>query len=386
MIDFWNRCEGHIVHSFRLDKYLGGDDAGAVYRTEYGEERMPAAIKLMQIEESEWQDRLTTWAALSQLSHPRLIRIFESGHCIIEGADLLFVVTERSEGSLAGVLPERCLTATEAREMLDAAVEALGSLHERGFTHGDLRPSSIVAVGEEIKLASDSIRRAIQSGHASPADDVWSLGVTVVESLTQRRPDSEAAIPKSLPQPFLDIARHCLRRDPRTRWSIAQIAARLHGRQLAVVTPPLRRKTPRAWMALYSTAGAILVGIAILLFSARDQKESRIVAAPAAAVITAPSEAPREVAPAASATKPGAWFVVAATYTRQKDAANRAQLIARRWPRFKAEVYAPPLENQKPYYLVILGGNLSQNAAAALQERARTAGVARDAYVTRFQR
>ena len=82
----------------------------------------------------------------------------------------------------------------------------------------------------------------------------------------------------------------------------------------------------------------------------------------------------------------GAWFVVAATYTRQKDAAKRAQSIARRWPRFKAEVYAPPLENQKPYYLVILGGNLSQNAAAALQERARTAGVARDAYVTRFQR
>src|SRR5262245_21162797 len=160
MIDFWARYEGQAIHSFRLDKYVGGDNASAVYWTEYGEERLPAALNLVQIDPSERQNRLNIWAALSQFFHPRLIRIFESGCCVIEGVDLLFVVTERSEGNLAGVLTVRPLTATVAREMLDAAVDALGFLHERGFTHGVLTPSSIVAVGEEVKLASHCVNRS----------------------------------------------------------------------------------------------------------------------------------------------------------------------------------------------------------------------------------
>jgi hypothetical protein len=76
--------------------------------------------------------------------------------------------------------------------------------------------------------------------------------------------------------------------------------------------------------------------------------------------------------------------VVAATYAQQKDAENRAHSMARRWPQFKPAVLAPPLENQKPYFLVVLGSNLSQQAAEALKSQARSAGIARDAYITRF--
>ena len=36
MTEFWIRCEGQVVDSYRLGKYLGGSDAGAVYATEYG--------------------------------------------------------------------------------------------------------------------------------------------------------------------------------------------------------------------------------------------------------------------------------------------------------------------------------------------------------------
>ena len=59
--------------------------------------------------------------------------------------------------------------------------------------------------------------------------------------------------------------------------------------------------------------------------------------------------------------------------------------MARKWPKFKPTVYAPPLENQKPYFLVVLGSNLSQQAAEALKDRARSAGIARDAYITQFR-
>jgi TonB family protein len=107
-----------------------------------------------------------------------------------------------------------------------------------------------VAVHERLKLSSDSIREEggtipgstkpsaydapeIARGLVSPAGDVWSLGVTLVEALTQRLPVSDGAgsgdpvLPATLPQPFRDIAFHCLRREPNQRWTLADIAARL---------------------------------------------------------------------------------------------------------------------------------------------------------------
>src|SRR5258706_8179562 len=111
--EFWIRCEGQVVDSYRLGKYLGGSDAGAVYATEYGADSRPAAIKLMQADESDWHRHLTRWAAIAQLSHPSLIGLFGSGHGEIEGIPLLYVVMERSDGDLAGVLPERPLTEIE---------------------------------------------------------------------------------------------------------------------------------------------------------------------------------------------------------------------------------------------------------------------------------
>jgi TonB family protein len=55
-----------------------------------------------------------------------------------------------------------------------------------------------------------------------------------------------------MPEPFLDIASHCLRRRPHGRWTVAQIAAHLEGRtpvpQVSVVPPevqiPVRAPRP----------------------------------------------------------------------------------------------------------------------------------------------
>src|SRR6185436_15126459 len=109
LTEFWDRCEGQVVNSYRLERHLGG----AVYATEYGSDARPAAIKLVPADGVDWRRQLSTWAAISELSHPRLIGLFESGQCEIDGVALLYVVMERSEGNLAGVLPERPLTETE---------------------------------------------------------------------------------------------------------------------------------------------------------------------------------------------------------------------------------------------------------------------------------
>jgi hypothetical protein len=78
--------------------------------------------------------------------------------------------------------------------------------------------------------------------------------------------------------------------------------------------------------------------------------------------------------------------VVTSTYTQKKDAEKRAQSIMSRWPRFKAEVFSPSVEDEKSYYLVILGSNLSKKAAAALQQRAIAAGMPADTYIQNLKR
>jgi TonB family protein len=64
--------------------------------------------------------------------------------------------------------------------------------------------------------------------------DVWSLGTTLVEVLTQKLPVRQDTLqidplfPQDLSEPFLEIVRRSLRLDPTRRWNIAGIAAHLN--------------------------------------------------------------------------------------------------------------------------------------------------------------
>jgi TonB family protein len=162
--------------------------------------------------------------------------------------DLLYVVMEYAPENLAQFLPERALSPAEMRDMLEPLLETLTHLHGKGLVHGRIRPGNILAIEDQLKLSSDSLARIGEpqilfgkpdaytapegSGAGSPAGDVWSLGVMVVESLTQRVPErkeqEDPKVPDSVPQPFLDIVRHSLRRDPQYRWTVAEISTTLN--------------------------------------------------------------------------------------------------------------------------------------------------------------
>jgi TonB family protein len=160
---------------------------------------------------------------------------------------LLYVVMEQTQENLGEFLPQRALSADETHDMLEPFVDALSYLHGKGFAHGRIKPGNILAIDDQLKLSSDSICREGDmqigagkpdiyvapetNGRATKAGDAWSLGATVVESLTQRRPEETAGdpgFPDSVQQPFLDIARNTLRRDPKARWNVADISNRLN--------------------------------------------------------------------------------------------------------------------------------------------------------------
>jgi TonB family protein len=250
--------EGQIVDgTFPLRQYLGGSDHSAVFLTDYRDgDSKKAAIKLFPADPSTADSRLSSWEFAAQLSHPNLLRLFRSGKCTIDGNDLLYLVMEFAEEDLSQILPQRALTPEETRDMLGPVLDALEYLHGQGFVHGDLKPANILATGDRLKLSSDAVSQVGKprsfskradtydppeaiNGMLTPAADVWSLGMALVEVLTQHLPEwqpgpnMEPVLPANLPAPFLEIARECLRIEPQRRIRVPDIGARLNSRSVA---------------------------------------------------------------------------------------------------------------------------------------------------------
>ena len=253
MTEAWKQWVGQIVEGkFPLRQYLGGSDHSGVFQTEYGDgDPQKAAIKLIPADSSSAELQLSRWQIAAKLSHPHLMQLFHMGRCQLAGTDLLYAVMEYAEEDLSQILPHRPLNPDEARDMLKPVLDALVYLHGKGFVHGHIKPANILAAGDQLKLSSDTLCRTTESSAGvrqpgpydapevastgiSPAGDAWSLGMTLVEGLTQHLPvwqtshQADPVVPHTLPAPFLEITRNALRRDTKRRWKIADIAARLN--------------------------------------------------------------------------------------------------------------------------------------------------------------
>jgi TonB family protein len=255
--------EGQVVEGkLALLEYLGGTEETAAFRTELPDPTgRRAAIKLLPLNPATADDQLARWKRAANLSHPHLLRVLHGGRCELEGAEYLFVITEYAEENVAQILPSRPLTISETLVMLEPTLEALGYLHANGFVHGDLKPANVMAAGDQLKLSSDSIcqigepRLIAAAGSydppemaaigASPAGDVWSLGGTLLEVLTQLPPPlsrtADPVIPQTIPSPLNEIVHNCLRREPSQRWTVSQIMAHINPSAAptpAAVVPP----------------------------------------------------------------------------------------------------------------------------------------------------
>jgi TonB family protein len=168
-------------------------------------------------------------------------------------------------------LLHRALTDDEAREMLLPTLDVLAFLHGRNLVQGQLKPANILVVGDQLKLASDRIRRVSEGtmstntptvydppearhGSSSTAGDIWALGVSLFEALTRRPPSGlgeprEAIVlPADFSPAFRDIVARCLSPSPQDRPSVAELVDWTCGRsagsvpaatiQPAAVVPP----------------------------------------------------------------------------------------------------------------------------------------------------
>jgi len=408
---------------YRLGKLVHASGGSAVYETEYGEAAQPALIELRQGGTPQAERRLALWRQALDLSHPHLLRLYAADGATLDGVPVIYLVLERADESLAGVLAERTLSEEEAREMLEPTLSALNYLHKSGYAHAALGPTTILAAGEVLKLATSGLERVDEGGR--PADDMWALAAVLVEALTGNRPmleeDSGPYILLEASEPVSGIVRHCLDPDPETRWTSEQARAHLHPSAVPIPVPaqepvrefqeerkpvarvvssapPLNRKTgSNKWM--YGAAAALVLVAAVVGVKRNFNRVPSAVPAPT--VTNAPAQvAPTMVGPAvvaSSQVQPSekktavhrsrdprldGWAVVVASYGSRGPAEKRVRELGRRWPKFSFDVFEPGSE--KARHLVVVGKNLSEEKAEALRKRALASGLPRDTYIKRF--
>jgi len=271
MNEQWKEWEGQTVNrKYHLRQLLGSTDHSAVFLTQLiAPPSRDAVLKFVSADTPGSDARLSLWNHAAQLSHKNLLRVYDSGRCAMDGRNLLYIVAERAEENLGEILPQRALSAEEARDILDSALDVLVFLHAKGLAHGHLKPSNLLATQDCLKLSADNLEslgittrlfrtQDIYDAPELPAaprtakSDVWSLGVTLVEALTQRPPEfpmsqnADPMLPSELPELFRDIVQHSLRRRPEQRWAVAEIAARLNPAPLAAAAVAAASSSPVA--------------------------------------------------------------------------------------------------------------------------------------------
>ncbi len=259
--DWTKEWERRIVNGvYPLRRFLGRSNHSVVFLTECKAQNLTqAAIKILPSNPALTDAQLQHWRTVATLSHPHLIRLLDAGRCQLGGHNFLFVVMDLAEQNLAQILPGRALTPDEVRDLLLATLDVLAYLHGKNLVQGGLKPPNFLVVDDQLKLASDTIRPAgertantaqpslydppeAKNRRGSTAGDIWGLGITLVEALTQTPPAwsrescESVFLPANLAPQFVDTVQRCLNRDPGERPAIAELVAQF--KQAPPATPP----------------------------------------------------------------------------------------------------------------------------------------------------
>ncbi len=483
----WMSLEGKTLdEKYVLGKFLEADDRHVVFKAQVKSGSPAAAIvKVFKAGGSSSEEQVALWKAIQEVKHPNLRAILGAGRTSVEDEDLIYVALEPPDEQLDKILQERPLDTEEAGELVTSLSGGLEALHAAGFVHGSLSPEQVVGVGDAIKISTDGAHRAgpgggievrdikyrapeSVSGNVTREADVWCLGATLFEAMTQKKCGSDCrAEAAKLPAPFGTIVHRCLYSSPEARCSLADVAQ-------------LHENRPRAFSAAAGAGAGAAVGASAGLGSVRresadtdyfvpyseevETRPSRAIvseseaarhpnwrtwalvallvliaaamiwlarprrATQGGAVATAVTKAPPQlsaarrsaaqpsarargaastIAPAAVRVAPLAsvrahaernsprgggqtqylngpvWRVVTYTYDRAADAENRARAINEKHPDLKAEVFSPN-GNAGPY-LVVVGGQLNRETAAAVRQRALRLGLPRDSYLQNYK-
>ena len=144
------------------------------------------------------------------LMHPHIAQVYDYGH----HAGTAFIVMELVEGEPLSTILERETTIDEHRlvRIMMGTCRGLGAAHDAGIMHRDIKPGNLLVQGEDhVKITDFGVSRASDQTTltatgmvmgtaqylapelalgkpATPASDLYALGIVAYESVVGKRP------------------------------------------------------------------------------------------------------------------------------------------------------------------------------------------------------
>jgi serine/threonine-protein kinase len=261
---------------YRPDSLIATGGMGEVWRATDTVLHREVALKVLKAEYADdpsFRQRFTAEARhAASLQHPGIAAVFDFGElpsATPNGGARPFLVMELVDGRpLSQLLHDGPRMDPEvARDLLAQAADALAAAHATGLVHRDVKPANLlVTPAGQVKVTDFGIARAAdgvtltRTGQlvgtpqylspeqadgrvATPASDVYALGVVLFECLTGRRPftgDTPVGValahlrqpvpdlPDDVPPDLAAITRRALSKDPAERYANAgQLATAL---------------------------------------------------------------------------------------------------------------------------------------------------------------
>jgi serine/threonine protein kinase len=260
------------IPGYEMLKRLDHGGMGVVWKARHVRSGEPVALKCIRPDRQD-PDTLARFrreaAMLASLHHPNVVEVRESG----EHDGRPYMVMEYLDGvSLKTVLRDQPLPVPEAVQLVEQVATALDYIHRQGIVHRDVKPQNILLADDgtggarEVKVVDFGIARRMDTteedltnpgqvvgtpdyiapelvwggtARATPASDLYSLGVILYQLLTSRTPFARTPFARAIPHaephdpvrpsilraevpPELDeICMTCLQPDPSQRFASA---------------------------------------------------------------------------------------------------------------------------------------------------------------------
>jgi eukaryotic-like serine/threonine-protein kinase len=204
-----------LAARYRLQSQIAAGGVGEVWRAEDTLLTRPVAVKLLRAEHAGHTETLARFRAEARhagaLSHPAIARIYDYGDPVPPLP--AFLVMELVDGpSLAAILSDAPLGAAQTMDVVAQVAAGLQTAHAAGLVHRDIKPANLLLGADgQVKITDFGIAHVagsvpvtrtgivmgtpaylaperVSGASATPAADLYSLGVVAYECLAGAAP------------------------------------------------------------------------------------------------------------------------------------------------------------------------------------------------------